>query len=49
MLILADSGILLRFLERTDPQHAAVRVIHASPLLDTLRYRRWRPLDEDSL
>jgi predicted nucleic acid-binding protein len=25
MLILADSGILLRFLERTDPQHAAVR------------------------
>jgi predicted nucleic acid-binding protein len=25
MLILADSGILLRLLERTDPQHTAVR------------------------
>jgi hypothetical protein len=25
MLILADSGILLRLLERTDPQHQDVR------------------------
>jgi predicted nucleic acid-binding protein len=26
MLILVDSGILLRLVERNDPQHAAIRV-----------------------